>query len=41
MSRGGQEMFKRIENSQKPFLAAINGPALGGEIFAFLPIITS
>jgi len=30
MSRGGQEMFKRIENSKKPFLAAINGPALGG-----------
>jgi len=30
MSRGGQEMFSRIENSGKPFLAAINGPALGG-----------
>jgi len=30
MSAGGQEMFKRIENSKKPFLAAINGPALGG-----------
>merc|ERR1712128_7172 len=30
MSTGGQEMFKRIENSKKPFLAAINGPALGG-----------
>ena len=31
MSRGGQEMFQRIENSKKPFLAAINGPALGGK----------
>jgi len=30
MSAGGQEMFKRIESSKKPFLAAINGPALGG-----------
>merc|ERR1711892_926664 len=30
MSTGGQEMFTRIENSKKPFLAAINGPALGG-----------
>ena len=31
MSRGGQEMFGRIEKSHKPFLAAINGPALGGK----------
>ena len=31
MSRGGQEMFGRIERSHKPFLAAINGPALGGK----------
>ena len=31
MSRGGQEMFQRIEKSDKPFLAAINGPALGGK----------
>lgn len=30
MSSGGQEMMKRIENSKKPFLAAIHGPALGG-----------
>lgn len=30
MSRGGQQMFGRIEKSSKPFLAAINGPALGG-----------
>ena len=40
MSRGGQEMFKRIENSQKPFLAAINGPALGGNFSFFDVIIT-
>ena len=31
MSKGGQDMFKRIENSHKPFLAAIHGPALGGQ----------
>jgi len=30
LSKGGQDMFKRIENSKKKFVAAINGPALGG-----------
>jgi len=36
MSSGGQEMMKRIENSKKPFLAAIHGPALGGMIHLLL-----
>ena len=41
MSRGGQEMFQRIEKSSKPFLAAINGPALGGKIAETINVRTN
>ncbi|XP_052747083.1 trifunctional enzyme subunit alpha, mitochondrial [Bicyclus anynana] len=30
LSRNGHEIFKRIENSRKPFVAAIQGSCLGG-----------
>lgn len=30
LSKGGQEMFDRMENFNIPFVAAIHGPALGG-----------
>lgn len=30
LSQKGQELFKSIENSPKPFIAAVNGFALGG-----------
>ncbi|MBC3766727.1 fatty acid oxidation complex subunit alpha FadJ [Neptunicella marina] len=30
LSRGGQQVMQRIENSRIPFVAAIHGPALGG-----------
>lgn len=30
ISKGGQDIFNRIENMKVPFVAAIHGPALGG-----------
>jgi enoyl-CoA hydratase len=30
LARSGQELFRKIENSPKPFIAAVNGFALGG-----------
>ena len=30
LSKGGQDVFNRIENMNKTFVAAIHGPALGG-----------
>lgn len=30
LSANGQRMFQQIENSHKPFVAAIHGMALGG-----------